>query len=83
MSNKPMTDDEIREWLDKNKDSLTPGILFRKAYEQHTLREMEKQRKNETPAITLKDDTDTREIHELSPIELFMRGYLESPETDK
>lgn len=79
MSNKPMTDDEIREWLEKNEGNLTPAVLLRKAYEQHFLRE-EAQRKKENPTVNLKDD-DRREIHELSPIELFMRGYLEKSET--
>jgi|GEM_PF-5545619 len=78
MNNKPMTEGEIQEWLEKNEGKLTPAVLLRKAYEQHFLKATEEQRKKETPVVTLAEETD---LNKLSPIELLMRGYLEKTET--
>jgi hypothetical protein len=80
MSSKILTDQELREWLDENKDSLTPSMLLRKGYEQHHLRQLDAQMKREAgkpAAVPLKDDKDD---YQLSPIQLLILGYTKKDE---
>lgn len=56
---KVLTDAELREWLEQNKDNLTPSLLLKKAYEQYHLRDLENQKERtagKVAEVPLKDD---------------------------
>lgn len=77
---KVMTDTELKEWLEQNKDNLTPSLLLRKAYEQYHLREMEARKEHEAGKVAevpLKDD---KADYQLSPIQLLILGYTKKDE---
>lgn len=83
MNNRPMTDKEILQWLETNKETLSPARLLQMAYLQSSLRNIEDKDKMETDKSATEQAKEVNRDYQESPLRLLIRGYVEKDEARK